>query len=443
MDLPPALHGENAGTRSFEMLLEQFKTLFALVSLETPEYGFSTESLHEDSKSRAAHERLLSQNMKFAWVSRQALIAIGDTVDDSEDFSKALPGFGRAALLEAHDAIRAFARHPDPQPFLPPADAEHALHAVSMHSPSMQSGRPGSSQRPSKLLNSTDIWVKPLIQFPDGKVTVASPLHAVTGLDECILTAVDAMLPSGRGSNSQLSKGELFERVAQRALEQALPNDDDVTRPASVYVSPRDTGDIDVILHHDGSSVIGEAKAKARPQTTNGAGGSFQDHISEVYEQLHKRLDAISQGRTLRDAEGREISTTSTCLGIGITFHTYANTMTRHEVYVDLDHTSETTMVSDLHSWLCITYAVEDYSELADYMAFRHRFLQQASAIEEMDLFTFWLRNKESRIVGLRQDPLTAVPPQFLETDDAFRQDLSATYWRSFLLNSTKEIKDA
>src|SRR5699024_8605754 len=56
--------GDYAGTGSFETLLEQLKTLFVLVSLGRPEYGFSTESLHEDSRSRAVHERLLSQNMK-------------------------------------------------------------------------------------------------------------------------------------------------------------------------------------------------------------------------------------------------------------------------------------------------------------------------------------------------------------------------------------------
>lgn len=429
--------GDYAGTGSFETLLEQLKTLFVLVSLGRPEYGFSTESLHEDSRSRAVHERLLSQNMKFAWVSRQALIAIGDAVDASKEFSNALPGFGRAGLLTAHDAIRAFARHPDPRPFLPSQGAARALHAVSM-----RPGTPASSRRPSELLNSTDIWVKPLVQFPDGKLTVASPLHAVTGLDECILTAIDAMLPSGRGANSQLSKGELFERVAQRALERALPSDPPVSRPAGVYVSPDDSGDIDVILHNGGSSIIGEAKAKARPQTTNGAGGAFQDQVTEVYEQLNKRLTAISLGRPVRDAADREIPASHTYLGIGITFHSYANTMTRHEAYVELPHTGDTKMVSDLHSWLCIAYAVKDAVELEDYMAFRHKFLQDASATEEMDLFTFWLRNKRSPDMNLLKSPLTAVPPQFLETSDAFRLDLSAEHWRNYLLNASKSIKN-
>lgn len=230
--------------------------------------------------------------------------------------------------------------------------------------------------------------MQPWIHYDDGLAPCAVS-QVMFSLERSMIAAVDDGLADTR--KEKVTKGELFERVAQQCVSQSIgAGRRDIKRAIEIKLHPseKQPRDVDFAVIESAVEVVGEAKAMEVSDPRDAASRNFQEQIGQVYEQLTKRLSALDNGMVLTDGNKNQYRGAKNVIGIGATLHPYSSSLGDPRMLSFANEGADTTRiaVADLHSWVLILTALHDVADLRRYLQFRDQLRQiEALSVDESD----------------------------------------------------------
>lgn len=312
--------------------------------------------------------RTSAQVIRYHWASRMIAMEIGRQIESDNEFATLLPDFTSKNIERCFESATRY------------ASLLYAP-AIAIDAPGMELARhmaigAGTLCGQKFVTTATSIQMesRPWVIYADGLVPIATS-NVLLSLDRTLLAAVDEQLRrAGRTVPAKVTKGELFERVAQQCVSRCLTtiSSQEVRRPYEVKVGGRKR-DVDLAIINGTVQIIGETKAMEIPSGIGSAAASFQTQIGQIYDQIKVRLDALDQGTPVIDGAGDTYQTDADIIGLGVVLHPYSASLADPEMLKVLDLTGEDSRiaVAELHSWVLVLSAIGSIDDLRDYLRFR------------------------------------------------------------------------
>ncbi|PEH79452.1 hypothetical protein CRM89_28630 [Nocardia sp. FDAARGOS_372] len=403
-----------------------------------------------DSASREFLTRTSSSVIRYHWASRMICKEIGNQIQQDPGYRAVFPEFTAANIdrclnLCWQDGQLAVAMTPWTDPATP--FAQHvALKAGAL------------ADRPfPEIALSTEMDKRPWIAFADGIAPIALGSVAFA-MDRALLAAVDDRLLAHRDHRSTpvLDKGELYERVAQACINNALATltGPQPSRPLTIRIPGENRPDIDCAGIGHTVEFIGEVKAMAAPLRINSAASAFEEQISKVISQLRKRLDAIDSNTPILDGNKNAHFGSRQTVGLGVVLNTYSGSLTTPSMLNLLPSVvvSDRIAVADLHAWILVLSAMDSYDDIRAYFRFRAQLLDMdVSVIDECDIaLTYFrpdrdkylMRCQQTREEAIDSDPYLILPAMYIDgaTASACPRPTDPRTWRRQFYNSAQEV---
>lgn len=352
--------------------------------------------------------RTSSQVIRFHWAAERIALEIGRQVEADPQFATYLPDFTEHNVRGCIDSAWYYTRLLDG----PPIPLDYPGMSLAQHM-SIEAG--AGKLKFSEAAVSTRMDASPWVRYSEGLVPIATA-SVFMAIDRALLAAVDDHLGAAGVRLNKITKGELFERVAQECISQSLAfGGRTLPRECSVTVGNA-SYDVDVnIANSDTVEIIGEVKAK-EPTNRIGtaAAGNFQEQIGEVHEQLSLRLNALADGIALIDGYGARHHGSPDTLGLGIVLHPYSASLGDPDMMdvLEPEHRHWRIATAELHSWILVLSAMETLHELRGYLRFRQDLIDlQVRFSEECDPALVFLEGNGDHLLRLLRTSRDKCPP--------------------------------
>ncbi len=403
-----------------------------------------------DSATREFFTRTSSSVIRYHWASRMICTEIGNQIQQDPDYGAIFPEFTAANIdrclnLAWQNGQLTVAI----TPWTDPA-TEVARHIA------LKAGALADRPFPEIAL-SAEMDKRPWIAFADGIAPIALGTVAFA-MDRALLSAVDDRLLAHRDRRSApaLDKGELYERVTQACINNALASltGPQPPRPLTIRIPGENRPDIDCAGIGDSVEFIGEVKAMAAPARITSAASAFEEQISKLISQLRKRLDAIDSNTPIFDGNRHAHTGSHETVGLGIVLNTYSGSLTTPSMLNLLPSVvvSDRIAVADLHAWVLVLSAMASYDEIRDYLRFRSQLLaMDVSVIDECDIAhaffqpdrnQFLRRCQQTREESADSDPHLILPAMYIDgaTASTCPRPTDPHAWRRQFYDSAQEV---
>lgn len=331
--------------------------------------------------------RIGSTQVRYLWATEKICASLASYVASDTAAASRVPELTTKSVAGLCDALRSYhkiaGRNGDPEAY---RQFTRSLSAEARPLALALSLRPGCMAQRSlrDLMASRDIYEKPWIEFPEIIFPVGLDVAAYD-LDKSLLGLIDA-----RG----VKKGEVFEAVAEECVGEALRLRPSGRRPYRVRVDANDEGELDGALGNPVEVVL-ETKARITSTEPNAIAKNFIGDCSEAVVQLRRRLDALTNGSPLVDADGGSRSVMQEVAGLVVVSHAYGSAMLNPEILDLLPSTPATrypVLINDLHGWLLVLHALGSAREWRRYLEFRRNVAERrVAAMDELDLLLLFL----------------------------------------------------
>ncbi|MEV0466641.1 hypothetical protein AB0I30_23195 [Nocardia tengchongensis] len=346
--------------------------------------------------------RTTAQAIRYHWASAMICTQIAIVIEDDPQFRAALPEF---TLANTERCIQIADRHGHRSGLVttPWNDPATDLARLLCLDAGALTARPFP-----QLMTSHEIDLHPWVAFEHGFAPAAAGT-ARLGMERCLLAAVDARLLRLRNTAAgrKLDKGELYERVAQRCLEQVFADGSPTQppRPLTIALPGQGSPDIDCSLIDDAVRVIGEAKAMESPAAIGSAAAAFETQLTKIVNQLQGRLDALDAGTPIIDGAGHPHASANRkpVVGLGIVLHLYSGSLPDARMLELLPRAviSNRIAVADLHAWMIVLSSLSTIGELRHYLRYRAKLLTLGvSVVDECDFAVAYHSPRRDKIIA-------------------------------------------
>lgn len=383
--------------------------------------------------------RIFPTTIQFRWVSQLILQQVADEIASDPQSYESIADITRPIVNEVFADL--IARGQDntksTRDTVPLTDAAEAfIRSISCPSGSL------SNTPFSALAVTTDIEKFPYVSFESGCRPLAIR-EAQTGLEQAVFELARRRLPTEK------ARGDLFERVAARCIDQVCPEEFTERQPPLRVPIPgsKDPGEVDVAFTaEDGTLLLGECKAYFVNPRTSSVINAFAGDMRKAAGQLAKRAVAIKDGSTLLWGHGRSLpGRPSRVLSIGIPLHSYATAVWNNAALKEAEAVRQDLGIFPLHQLLIVMQSMRNAGDLAAYIDVRFRLQRSGTNIaDECDMLILHL-NPNGRTVLADAESVGpgesfTIAPCSISVADALNRDRPENRgeWRRWLYSSVR-----
>ncbi len=432
--------GCNRSVEHLRSTLKSLQSLWACQTLLSPLIGDTQESFMEDTQMQAFLHRTTAMSIRYSWISREVCRQLAREVSAEPALQELLPYFNVSAINELFQKSYDYLISPNPlQSIEFKGDVDGLASMVALP-------QEGLANCPSELMISYDALKYPLIALRGGGYALAAPGYAAMKMEVSLLELLDRKLLGKTllSNGKRLTKGEIFERVAQACLVRVLNGARAFPRPANVEISKTNPGDLDALFGGQGVLIIGEVKAESENRALS-AGSSYGEQVRKIVRQLKDRLNTIESGTKVFDAKSRWVRTPKKLLGLGVTLHDYYGNLSNKTALSIVGPATATMAISDLHSWIMIISSLDGPKELVKFVKYRSKLITIVRMFEEHDVAICFLLEAEGKkiISNLRGEHSSNVRGMIalkVEAENIFRLDYEARNWRKDMVANAQNL---